>query len=112
MHNLLGQLREGAERLIERLDQAEPEEFVAFVEERDVVLQQVKAALALSNVNTAQYQPQVFEILRMDRVIRASMQDWMTEAGATLTKRGQSRAQKQAYENSYSIDSVYIYHRK
>ena len=107
MHNLLLQLKQLTVEMMDKLDRATAEDFVQFVEKREIYIQKVRE-MEPEQADREKYAQLVKEILQYDQPIMARMNELKQEASAELIKIGQSRVQKQAYNMNYAAESAFI----
>ncbi|OMF42862.1 hypothetical protein [Paenibacillus peoriae] len=109
MQTLLGELQRITESALSNLLSLSEEEFEQLADQRQRIVEQMQS-----------YQPSITEddkqkirdILSHDSVILQRMHALKDAAGHWMEKRGAIRVQQHAYQQAYSIDSLFIDHRK
>ncbi|NEU25591.1 hypothetical protein G3M74_05455 [Paenibacillus polymyxa] len=92
-----------------RISIIEEEELVAFVDRRqEIVHEMEKYRTSL----TEEDKQEIRLILDMDGPILKRMNKLKDEAGSWMEKKGHIRIQQNAYQRAYSVDSLFIDHRK
>lgn len=106
---LLNRLQQMTEEVRDSLLEMNGEEFEQFVVKRENVVEQLEPyRTTMSDAN----KQRIGIILSHDSEILHRMYALQDEAGKWLEKRGSIREQKQAYQQAYAIDSMFIDHRK
>lgn len=111
MDKQLEELRILTEALLLRLDQASAEELSEFVEKRQQVLDQILESAKQDLMNSLQ-KDKLLAITRYDAQIIQRMEYYRQEASDWLQQRKQAKAQRNAYEVSYSPNSILMDRRK
>lgn len=111
MRRQLDDLLESASRLMDRLGEAEFEELVAFVEQREQFVDQLRAN-PLSEEERRQLADDVHKLLSFDEAIVDRMLALKDEAASGLVRLKGARTQKTAYDQVYSPDSLFFDKRK
>ncbi|WP_084011502.1 hypothetical protein [Paenibacillus kribbensis] len=106
---LIQALKEMTIETTNRLSIIEEEELVAFVDRRQEIVQEMKK---FRNVITEEDKQEIGLILDMDAPILERMNKLKDEAGSWMERKGNIRVQQSAYQRAYSVDSLFIDHRK
>ncbi|MEC0183493.1 hypothetical protein P4H61_18540 [Paenibacillus peoriae] len=109
MQVLLEELQHRTEAVLSNLINLSEEEFEQFADQRQRIVEQMQSFLPLITENDKQ---KIRDILSHDSVILQRMHELKDEAGHWMEKRGAIRVQQHAYQKSYSVDSLFIDHRK
>lgn len=108
MSNQLEQLFETTKQLAEQIEEAEEEQLLNLINNRDVVLSNLQ-----SQAKVTEKDKQILkEICSFDPIILAKMNGLKDEASQGLDKIKRSRIQKDVYEQSYSAESYFIDKKK
>ena len=109
IQDLIRVLKEMTIETTNRLSVIEEEGLVAFVDRRQEIVQAMeKYRTSL----TEEDKQEIGLILDMDGPILKRMNQLKDEAGSWMEKKGNIRAQQNAYQRAYSVDSLFIDHRK
>ncbi|RUT33262.1 hypothetical protein EJP77_06300 [Paenibacillus zeisoli] len=111
MDNVITSLRALTESVVIRLQMISYEELDSFIEERQHLIDELNQLKLTSPFNPAQ-QKELQDIVQADSVILARMAALKAEAADWLQHRGQVRTQRNAYEASYTPDSILLDRRK
>ncbi|MBW4081661.1 hypothetical protein [Paenibacillus sp. S150] len=106
---LLEELRELSSQTVRDIAVLDTDELVDFVERREEIVVAMKPYLALMSDAAKEI---IKQMLVDERVILDRMYQLKNEAGEWLQNLGNVRVQQNAYQQSYSIDSLFIDHRK
>lgn len=105
MDELIVQLDQITQSVSGSLNQMSSEELVAFVEKRQLIVDQMVANASSIPLNHSQ-QEKLGSILEFDQMIRERMEQLKLEASNWLIQRDQAKQQRSAYESSYASDSI------
>ncbi|MDY8044719.1 hypothetical protein ACYCSE_06685 [Paenibacillus sp. SEL1] len=109
MQVLLEELQHKTEAVLVNLLNLNEEEFEQFADQRQRIVEQMQPyQLSL----TEHDKQKIRNILSHDSIILQRMQALKDEAGHWMEKRGAIRVQQHAYQQAYSVDSLFIDHRK
>ncbi|WP_307585243.1 flagellar protein FliT [Paenibacillus wynnii] len=111
MDDLIQQLNQLTSSIIDRLGEVSYEEFSAFVEERQKLVDSIGVEVELCQPTPAQKQA-ISRIMEHDSAILARMNALRLEAQDWLQKRNQAKAQRSAYESGYTPDSILMDRKK
>ena len=111
MDDLLEKLEELTTTIMERLYEVSYEELETFVESRQNLVDSIVAMVA-SCPPTPDQKVAINQILSHDSNILARMNALRLEAQDWLQKRNQAKTQRNAYENSYTPDSILMDRKK
>jgi small-conductance mechanosensitive channel len=111
MDNLIAELERLSRQVMGRLDELDAEALLQFVEDREQLIQQLKA-LGIDAVQQEKYRERVRKLLEADLVIRGKLFELKDEASQGLVKLSRAKKQINAYEKHYEIGSVYVDKRK
>ncbi|ASR45615.1 hypothetical protein B4V02_02260 [Paenibacillus kribbensis] len=106
---LIQALKEMTIEMTKRLSIMEEEELVTFVDRRQEI---VHAMEKYRTSLTEEDKQEIGLILDMDGPILKRMNKLKDEAGSWMEKKGNIRIQQNAYQRAYSVDSLFIDHRK
>ncbi|MBE7898980.1 hypothetical protein G7L40_10925 [Paenibacillus polymyxa] len=109
IQDLIQVLKEMTIETTNRISIIEEEELVSFVERRQEI---VHAMEKYRNFLTEEDKQEIGYILDMDEPILDRMNKLKDEAGSWMEKKGNIRIQQNAYQRAYSVDSLFIDHRK
>jgi hypothetical protein len=109
MQVLLEELQHKTEAVLSNLLNLSEEEFEQFADQRQCIVEQMQSFQLSITENDKQ---KIRDILSNDSVILQRMHVLKDEAGHWMEKRGAIRVQQHAYQQAYSIDSLFIDHRK
>ncbi|KWX73796.1 hypothetical protein AMQ84_22360 [Paenibacillus riograndensis] len=85
------------------------DDLTAFVDRREKIVDAMKPFLPMISAETKQL---IEQMLQDEKVIVNRMHELKNEAGEWLQNLGTVRIQQNAYHQSFSIDSLFIDHRK
>ncbi|WMT40658.1 hypothetical protein RE628_26540 [Paenibacillus sp. D2_2] len=105
MDELLVQLDQITRSVSSSLNQMSSDELVAFVEQRQLIVDQIVVNASRISLNHSQ-QEKLGSILEFDQMIRQRMEQLKLEASDWLMQRDQAKQQRSAYETSYASDSI------
>ncbi|WP_054942256.1 flagellar protein FliT [Paenibacillus ihuae] len=108
---LISELQLLTQNMMERLYQAEFEEFESFVEERQKLIDNIIRQFSSIPASGPQ-KIEIERILHRDLEITARMNELRQEARDWLQKRNQAKAQRNAYEAAYTPDSILMDRKK
>lgn len=106
---LFEELRELSSQTVRDIAVLDTDELVAFVERREEIVVAMKPYLTLISDKDKEI---IKQMLIDERVILDKMHGLKNEAGEWLQNLGSVRVQQSAYQQSFSIDSLFIDHRK
>lgn len=109
MQVLLEELQHRTEAVLSNLMNLSEEEFEQFADQRQRIVEQMQSLQPSITENNKQ---KIRDILSHDSVILQRMHALKDEAGHWMEKRGAIRVQQHAYQQAYSVDSLFIDHRK
>lgn len=109
MQALLDELQRMTESTLSNLLSLSEEEFEQFADQRQRIVEQMQPYQPSLTENDKQ---KIRDILSHDSVILQRMHVLKDAAGHWMEKRGAIRMQQHAYQQVYSIDSLFIDHRK
>jgi hypothetical protein len=109
IQDLIRVLKEMTIETTNQLSIIEEEELVAFVDRRQEIVYSMEKYRALL---TEEDKQEIGLILDMDGSILKRMNELKDEAGSWMEKKGNIRIQQNAYQRAYSVDSLFIDHRK
>ncbi len=109
MQVLLEELQHRTEAVLSNLMNLSEEEFEQFADQRQRIVEQMESFQPSITENNKQ---KIRDILSHDSVILQRMHVLKDEAGHWMEKRGAIRVQQHAYQQAYSVDSLFIDHRK
>lgn len=109
IQDLIQALKEMTIETTNRLSIIEEEELVAFVDRRQEIVHSMEKYRTLL---TKEDKKEIGLILDMDGPILMRMNKLKDEAGSWMEKKGNIRVQQNAYQRAYSVDSLFIDHRK
>ncbi|MGF9642957.1 hypothetical protein [Paenibacillus sp. FSL L8-0502] len=109
MQVLLEELQHRTEAVLSNLLNISEEEFEQFTDQRQRIVEQMQPYQPSLTENDKQ---KIRDILSNDSVILQRMHALKDEAGYWMEKRGAIRVQQHAYQQAYSVDSLFIDHRK
>lgn len=109
MQALIQALKEMTIETTKRLSIMEEEELVIFVDRRQEIVHAMEKYRAYL---TEEDKQEIGFILDMDGPILKRMNKLKDEAGSWMEKKGNIRIQQNAYQRVYSVDSLFIDHRK
>lgn len=111
MDKQLEEIEKLTEALLLHLDQVTPEELSDYVEERQRKLDLIFDLADQDSINLLQ-RDKLIAITRYDAQIIQRMEYYRQEASDWLQQRKQAKAQRNAYEVSYSPNSILMDRRK
>ncbi|MCU6792936.1 flagellar protein FliT [Paenibacillus sp. WQ 127069] len=111
MYKVFEQLENATVQMVHNLENATFESLVEFVEQRDLLVEQLRQA-NYEGDERERYSTVSKRILQHDAVILAKMQALQDEAALHTNKFTSSKKQKSAYEADYTFDGVYMDRRK
>lgn len=111
MDNCILELNKITQDIINRLENCSYEELNDFVEQRQIMIDQLEQHVRKQSIGVIQ-QNQLRELLKADPVILERMQQLKSEAAKWLQQREQAKAQRSAYEAAYTPDSFLMDRRK
>lgn len=103
------ELEELTARLIQRIVQVDYEEFTVFSERREQLVHQL---IVNQEVLTVADKQRLRKIMEYDEVILSTMTSLKQEASEWLLKQGAVKEQRNAYGAGYSVESMFIDHKK
>jgi hypothetical protein len=106
---LFTELQEISAQAIRDISKMDTDDLVAFVDQREEIVRALQPYLSLISVSDKQ---KIDKMLQDEQVIVNRMNELKNEAGEWLQNRGTVRVQQNAYQQSFSIDSLFIDHRK
>ncbi|MGG4216669.1 hypothetical protein ABEW32_00420 [Paenibacillus jamilae] len=109
MQALLDELQHMTEAVLSNLLNLGEEEFEQFADQRQRIVEQMQSYQPSLTENDKQ---KIRDILSNDSIILQRMHVLKDEAGQWMEKRGAIRIQQHAYQQAYSVDSLFIDHRK
>lgn len=109
IQNLLNELQQITEEASNNKHEMNEEQFEQFVVKRQNIVERLEPFRVLLSDADKQ---QIGTILSYDSVILQRMHTMKNIAGEWLEKRGSIREQKNAYQQVYAIDSLFIDHRE
>lgn len=111
MDNLIQELEKLCVAIMSRIEEVPYEDLLEYTEKRQPVLDEI--AMRNSENPLTPVQKQCLQnILQYDQEIKSRMIDYKLEASNWLRQRDAVKAQRNAYESSYSFDSLIMDQRK
>lgn len=104
-------LEELTEAILNRLNQTSYEELESFVEERQILMDEITQRLK-DQTPTSDQKSRLSAILQTDTLLIGRMQTLKDEAAEWLRQRNHARAQRDVYEMTYTPDSYLMDRRK
>jgi hypothetical protein len=111
MDKQLEEIEKLTEALVLRLDQATAEDLLNYIEKRQLILDQILDIAGQQSINSLQKE-KLKAITRYDSQIAERMNYYRQEAADWLHQRKQAKLQRNAYEISYSPNSILMDRRK
>ncbi|WP_339267533.1 hypothetical protein [Paenibacillus sp. FSL R5-0470] len=111
MDNCILELNKITQDIINRLENCSYEELDDFVEQRQILIDQLEQEIRKQSIGEVQ-QNQILELLKADPMIIQRMQQLKNEAANWLQQREQAKAQRSAYEAAYTPDSFLMDRKK
>ncbi|WP_342480736.1 flagellar protein FliT [Paenibacillus sp. FSL L8-0340] len=111
MDELIAQLQLLTKDILKRLNDADYEELEVFVEERQLLIDDMTRQLS-SNPARESQKVEIARIVEHDAEIMARMNALRLEAQDWLQKRNQAKQQRNAYEAGYTPDSFLMDRKK
>ncbi|MEK5025613.1 hypothetical protein [Paenibacillus sp. FSL M7-1046] len=106
---LFTELQRISAQAISDISAMDTDELVAFVERKEEIVSAMKPYLSLISSKDKQI---IDQMLKDEQVIVDRMYELKNEAGEWLQNLSTVRVQQNAYKQSFSIDSLFIDHRK
>ncbi|KOP66205.1 hypothetical protein AMS62_13840 [Bacillus sp. FJAT-18019] len=111
MDDLIQELEKLCFAIISRIGEVSYEELLEYTEKRQPVLDKM-AIMISENPLTPDQKQCVKDILQYDQEIQSRMIEYKLEASNWLRQRDAVKVQRNAYESSYSFDSMIMDQRK
>lgn len=108
-HLLFTELQEVSVQAIRDISVMNSDDLVAFVNRREEIVEAMKPYL---NMISSEDKQIIEQMLQDEKVIVNRMYELKNEAGEWLQNLGTVRVQQNAYQQSFTIDSLFIDHRK
>lgn len=105
MDDLINQLELLTHELVGRLNEANDEDLTHFIEQREIIIQQILKAAAPTKIQGV-YRARLECILKFDAVLGARMTELRDLATIELNKVSRARLQKTGYEPDFHYDGV------
>lgn len=111
MKQLIDELELRTSELLDTLDNADYEEIEEFVEDRQVLVDSILVEVIQHKMDPEDEQ-RLKVLLSHDQVITSKIVSLKVEAQEWLQQRNRIKAQRSAYESTYSADSLLMDRRK
>lgn len=111
MDNLIQELEKLCVAIMSRIEEVPYEDLLEYTEKRQPVLDEIAMRISENPLTPVQKQC-IQNILQYDLEIKSRMLDYKLEASNWLRQRDAVKAQRNAYESSYSFDSLIMDQRK
>lgn len=111
MDKLIQELEKLSVAIMNRIGEVSYEELLEYTEKRQPVLDEIAMRIS-ENPPTPVQKQSLQNILQYDQEIKSRMMDYKLEASNWLQQRDAVKAQRNAYETSYSFDSLLMDQRK
>ncbi|AOZ93242.1 hypothetical protein [Paenibacillus crassostreae] len=105
----VSELEELTTTLIQRIEQVDYEEFVTFSERREQLVHQLEMS---QGDLTSEDKQRLRKIIESDEVILSTMNALKQQASEWLLNQGAVKEQKNAYDSGYTVESMFIDHKK
>lgn len=112
MFDKIKQLRIETERLVQKWDEIDYEALINLVDQRDVLLEQLKANWDESHPRLNEMKNEIQLLTRYDAQILAKMQSFQAEAAQGMKHLQALKVQKNAYEPEHRIESLFFDEKK
>ncbi len=94
---------------LERINELNEDELVEFVDQKAELVNKI---MSFRNVVSEEDKQIISVLTQQEQAIVSRMEALKEDAAEWLSRRGMIRSQSQAYNNSYSMDSLFIDRRK
>jgi hypothetical protein len=111
MDKLIQELEKLSVAIMNRIGEVSYEELLEYTEKRQPVLDELAMRISENPLTPVQKQS-LQNILQYDQKIKSRMIDFKLEASNWLRQRDAVKVQRNAYESSYSFDSMIMDQRK
>ncbi|ULL19439.1 hypothetical protein DVH26_36555 [Paenibacillus sp. H1-7] len=111
MDDLIRDLQELMDEWIQALPLLNYEEMEAYVDKREIIISKMKSTPA-TYLERDKYSESIQQLLQYDSIILSKMKQLRDEALQGSTKISAGRIQRNAYEGSYTPDSVFFDRKK
>lgn len=111
MDNLIQELEKLCVAVMNRIEEIPYEDLLEYTEKRQPILDELAIRISENPLTPLQKQ-YIQNILQYDQEIKSRMLDYKLEASNWLRQRDAVKAQRNAYESSYSYDSMIMDQRK
>ncbi|MFE4712070.1 hypothetical protein ACFRAM_14470 [Paenibacillus sp. NPDC056722] len=105
LNKYIGQLEQITLQLIESIDQSTSEQLAEFAELREQLVFSIEES---NDSLTTELKHRISTLSEFDHIILSKMNQFKQDASDWLSKQGAIKVQKNAYNSSYAVNSMFI----